>query len=161
MKYIFIILFIAVLMFLQIGILPHIKILGVYPNLILLAILSLAILIGWQKIIGWIIAGGLFLDIYSLNSFLGISIVVLLVVSYLAWFLSQNLFKKTDYFSIILIFLAAIAIYQVLERIILKVLNIGFNYDLLPAIIGLVYNLIFAMPIFYIIKKYVAKFRKI
>lgn len=152
MKIILIILFIIILLFLQIGILPHIKILGAYPNLILLAILSFAILIGWQKIIGWIIAGGLFLDIYSLNNVLGISIVVLLVVSYLAWFLSQNLFRKTDYLSMVLIFLVTIAIYQVL---------VGFNYDFLPIIIGLIYNLIFAVPIFYIIKNYVGKFRKI
>src|SRR4030042_1047061 len=94
-----------VILFVQIGISPHLTIFGAFPNLVLLSILSLSIIRGWKKTLPWTIIGGLFLDFYSLYDILGISIIALLVVSYLVYFLSQNIFKKTTVFSIILIFL--------------------------------------------------------
>lgn len=150
MKLVFIILFIILLLFLQIGVFPHIPVFGVFPNLILLSILALTILQGWKKTLGWTIAGGLFLDFYSLNNILGISVIFLLIVSYLTYFLSQNIFKKTTVSSLLLIFLIAVFVYNLL-------LIIVFDWRFLGFIISIIYNLIFVLPIFYGLKKIQSK----
>jgi len=153
MRVVLIIIFILALLFLQIGIFPHIAILESFPNLILLSILSLSILQGWKKTLVWIIVGGLFLDFYSLNNVLGISVVSLLIASYLAYFLSQNIFKKTSFFSLVLIFLVAIFLYNILLIIFFKIFAISFDFQFLSFIIAIIYNLIFVLPIFYGLKK--------
>lgn len=152
MKYFFVIIFILILLFLQIGIFPHLRIAGSFPNLILLSILGLSILQGWKKTLPWIIAGGLFLDFYSLNNFLGISVVSLLIVSYLAYSLSQNVFKKANIQSLLLTFLISIFVYNFLLIVLFKVFVIALDYRFLNFIAGILYNLIFALPIFYSIK---------
>lgn len=149
MKYVFIILLVALVLFLQIGILPHLAILEAFPNLILISVLSLVILSGWQKNLGWIVAAGLFWDFYSLQNILGISILLLMVAAFIVHLLSQKFFKKTNNFSLVLVFLAALIIYE-----------IPFSH--FPAsLIRIVYNLIFVLPIFYLIKFYVNKLAKI
>lgn len=152
MKIVWIIIFILVLLFLQIGIFPHLKIVGSFPNLILLAILSLSILQGWKKTLSWIIAGGLFLDFYSLNNALGISVISLFIAGYLAYFLSQNIFKKTTAFSLILNFIITIFVYQILLIVLFTVFSITFDFRFLSFIIGIIYNLVLALPVFYLIK---------
>ncbi len=153
MKIACIIIFILVLLFLQIGIFPHLAIADSFPNLILLTILSLSILQGWKKTLVWIIVGGLFLDFYSLNNVLGISVVSLLLASYLAYFLSQNVFKKTSFFSLILIFLITIFLYNILLIIFFKIFAVTFDFRFLSFIIAIIYNLILALPVFYLVKK--------
>lgn len=150
MRIVLIIVFILVLLFLQIGIFPHLAIAGVFPNLILLSILSLSILQGWKKTLPWTIAGGLFLDFYSLNNILGISVIFLLIVSYLAYFLSQNIFKKTTVSSLLLIFLIAVFVYNLL-------LIIVFDWRFLGFIVSIIYNLIFVLPVFYLIRQIIKK----
>lgn len=161
MKYIFLILFILLLLFLQIGILPHLKILGAYPNLILLFILSLSILNIWRKNLGWIIAAGLFLDFYSLHNILGVSVISLIAAGIIIYFLSRSIFKKTNSFSLVLLFTAGILIYSILSIIIFKIFGISFNFRLISFVIMIIYNLIFALPMFYLVKEYVGKFGKI
>ena len=160
MRIVSIIIFILVLMFIQVGILPHLAILGSFPNLILLSILSLNILQGWKKSLGWIIIGGLFLDFYSLHNVLGISIIALFFAGYLAYFLSQNIFKKTSIFSLFSIFLITIFLYSFILLISLKIFGISFEFTFLNFPIGIVYNLLFALPIFFLIK-YVQGFKKV
>jgi rod shape-determining protein MreD len=144
MRVVFIIIFILIILFLQIGILPHLAILGAYPNLILISVLSLVILRGWKKNLGWIVAAGLFFDFYSSRNILGISILIILVISIIVQFLSQKFFKKTDNLSIFLVFLAGLIIYEIV-------------YLSFPAsLIRIIYDLIFVLPIFHIIKKVVA-----
>jgi hypothetical protein len=70
----------------------------------------------------------------------------LLIVSYLAYFLSQNVLKSGNFTSLILIFLITIFVYNLLLIIIS-----GFNF--LSFIIALIYNLILSLPIFYGLKK--------
>lgn len=152
MKIVLIIIFIFLLLFLQVGVFPHLAISGSFPNLIVLAILALSILQGWKKTLPWIIVGGLFLDFYSLKGVLGISVVSLFIASYLAYFLSQNVFKKTSFFSLVLIFLITIFIYQLFLIILFKIFSISFEFKFLGFIIGIIYNLILALPIFYLIR---------
>jgi len=149
MKIIFPIIFIILVLFLQIGILPHLAILGAFPNLILISVLSLVILCGWKKNLGWIVAAGLFFDFYSPRNILGISILIILAVSIVVQFLSQKFFKKTDNLSIFLVFLAGLIIY-------------GIVYLSFPAsLIRIIYDLIFVLPIFHILKFYVGKIAQI
>jgi len=157
MKVFLLMVFVFFLLFLQIGVFPHLEIAGVFPNLILLSILSLSILQGWKKILPWTIVGGLFLDFYSLNNVLGVSVVGLLIVSYLAYFLSQNIFKKENVSSLILIFLITIFIYNFWLIILFSIFPVAFDFRFLGFIIGIIYNLIFALPVFWLIKKCLAK----
>lgn len=161
MKYIIIILFIIAILFLQIGIFPNLKIFNVYPNIILLALISLAILRGWKKTLGWIIAAGLFLDFYSLQNILGISVLILLFVCLFSQFLNQRFLKKENKLSLILIFFISLLFYELLLIAVFGVLNIGFNFTLLGLIIKILYNSILALPIFYTIKWYVDKIKQI
>lgn len=160
MKVVWIIIFVLVLLFLQIGIFPHLKIVGAFPNLIILAILGLSVLQGWKKALPWIIAGGLFLDFYSLNNILGISVVSLFIATYLAYFLSQNLFKGANFWSLVLIFLITILIYQILLIILSAIFSITFDFKFLSFIVGIIYNLIFALPLFYLIRALIKKIPK-
>ena len=153
MKIVWIIIFILILLFLQVGIFPHLSIAGIFPNLILLVILSLSIIQGWKKTLPWIIAGGLFLDFYSLNNVLGVSVISLFIVGYLTYFLSQNVFKKTSAFSLILNFIIAIFVYQILLIVLFTIFSITFDFRFLSFIVGIVYNLVLALPIFYGLKK--------
>jgi len=155
-----VIIFIFVILFLQIGILPHLAILGAYPNLILVSISALSILRGWKKTLPWIIIGGLFLDIYSLRNFLGISVIILIIAAYLAYHLSQNTFKKTTLSSLALIFLITIFIYNLLMTVLYRLPSIGFDFKFTAFIMAIIYNWIIALPVFYLIKRY-AQFRKI
>jgi rod shape-determining protein MreD len=155
MKYISAFLFILVLLFLQIGILPHLKIVGVYPNLIFLAIVSLTIINGWRENLGWIIISGMFLDFYSLQNILGITVLILLLACLLSRFLNSKFLKEENKLSLILIFLISSLFYELLLFI------IGSNLSLLGLIAKIIYNSILALPIFYITKSYVGKFRKI
>ncbi len=157
MKLIFIILFIILLLFLQIGIFPHISIFGVFPNLILLSILGLSILQGWKKTLPWTIAGGLFLDFYSLTGVLGLSVVGLLIVSYLAYSLSQNIFKKANLFSLALNFLIAIFVYSLCLLILFSVFSVISDFRFLTFIVAIIYNLVLSLPIFYGLKKIQSK----
>lgn len=155
MRIILVIIFILVVLFLQIGIFPHLKIVGVYPNLIFLAVVSLAITKGWKKNLGWIIVSGLFLDFYSLQNILGISVLVLLLTCLLSRFLNKEFLKEENKLSLILIFLISSLFYELLLFI------IGSNLSLFGLVAKIIYNSILALPIFYIVKSYVGKFREI
>ena len=156
-----VIIFILLILFLQIGIMPHIAISSAYPNLILISILCLSIIRGWKKVLPWTILGGLFLDFYSLLNILGISVIALLIGSYLVYFLSQNIFKKTTFFSLTSIFLVTLFVYNLFFVIFFRITDSSFNFSISGFFIGIIYNFIFALPIFYLLKKYDAKFTKI
>lgn len=161
MKIVFIIFSILVILFLQIGVLPNLKIVNVFPNLFLLSSVSITILIGWKKTLGWIISFGLFLDFYSLHSILGISVMSMLLVCILAQFLNQKYLKKENKLSIILVFIISVFFYELLLLVIFKIFDIGYNFYLLGFIIKIIYNVIFALPMFYISKWYVDKIKQI
>jgi rod shape-determining protein MreD len=152
---------ISIILFLQVGVLPHLSILEAYPNLILVSILALSILQGWKKTLPWIIVGGLSLDFYSLNNVLGVSVIGLLIVSYLSYILSQNTFKKTTFFSLTSVFLIAVFVYNAFLMLFWKVFDINIDFKFFGFVFGIVYNLIFALPIFYWLKKYANRPEKI
>jgi len=152
-KTIKIILSLSLILFFQVGIFPHIAISGVYPNLILISIITLSILRGFKQSLIWTIIAGLFLDFYSLSNFFGISLICLIVVSFGASFAAQNIIKKTNPSSIILVFVAMVTLYDLLLLAIYKILGIGFDFTLLKFLVNIIYNSVIAAPVFYTIKK--------
>jgi rod shape-determining protein MreD len=161
MKYILIASFIVVILFLQIGIFPNLKIFNAFPNILFLALISLIILRGWKRTLGWIIVSGLFLDFYSLHNVLGISILILLLSCLFAQFLNQRFLKKENKISLILIFLISSLFYELLLIVTFIVIGAGYNLTLMGLITKLIYNSVFALPIFYTIKWYVDKIKQI
>lgn len=157
-----IIIFILIVLFFQIGILPHLAIFETYPNIILGSIISLGILKGFKKSIVWAIAAGLFLDFYSLNNVIGISVIYLLLCSYFSSFLGQNIFKKSNFLSVISVFALTVVFYDLLVLALRGVFGLGFQFEILTFLINVAYNTIFAIPVFYLIKKiYAGKPNKI
>jgi hypothetical protein len=88
-----------------------------------------------------------------LNNVLGVSVISLFIAGYLACFLSQNIFKKTTAFSLILNFIIAIFVYQILLIVLFAIFSITFDFRFLSFIVGIIYNLVLALPIFYGLKK--------
>lgn len=157
-----IIIFILIVLFFQIGILPHLAIFETYPNIILGSLISFSILKGFKKSIVWAIAAGLFFDFYSLNSVIGIFVVCLLLCSYFSFFLSQNIFKKSNFLSIISVFVLTVIFYGLLVLVLRAIFGLGFQFRILTFLINIAYNAVFAIPIFYLIKKiYAGKPNKI
>lgn len=161
MKYVIIILFVLIILFLQIGIFPSLKILNAYPNIILLAIICLAILKGWRNCLGWIIAAGIFLDFYGLYNVMGISVLALLLTGLFAHFLNQKFLKKENNLSLGLIFLISSLFYELLLIAAFKAFGIGFNFAPISLAIKSLYSSVAALPVFYAIKWYVDKIKKI
>jgi len=161
MKIVIIIIFVVIFLFLQIGILPNLKIANVYPNLFLIGLIGLTILIGWKQSLGWIIATGLFLDFYSLNNILGISIFILLLTCIFSQFLNQRFLKKENKLSVVLIFTISLLFFEILSIILFKILRIESNFYLLGLIVKIIYSSILALPVFYVIKWYVDKIKSL
>ncbi len=152
-KIFLIIVFILVILFLEIGISPHLVIMGIRPNLIFVSIVSLSVIRGFAKALPWSIFGGLFIDFYSPHHLIGISVLFLLLTSYLAHFLAQNLFKRGNIPSFIVIFIFCILFEEIISII------SGINSDpsfrmvfYLP--IRILYSTIFAIPIFWFMRKF-------
>jgi len=157
-----IIIFVSIILFFQVGIFPHLEIFETYPNIILCSLISISIIGGFKKSIIWAIVSGLFLDFYSLNSVIGIFVVCLALCSYFSSFLSQNVFKKSNPLSIIPIFVLTIIFYDLSVLGLQAVFGFEARLKILTLLTNVVYNTIFTIPIFYLIKKnYAAKPRKI
>jgi len=159
MKIVSIIIFVLFILFLQIGILPNLQIVSVYPNLFLLCFVGLTILIGEKKLFGWIIAFGLFLDFYSFYSIIGISTTAIFLTCFLAQFLNQRYLKKENKLSVILIFITSLIFYELLLLIAFKIFGIGYDFYPLGLVVKIVYSLILGLPIFYTMKWYVGKIK--
>lgn len=142
------------LIILQTSIAPYLKIYDAFPNLILIIVLILSILKGYKKSLIWVIFGGFLLDVFSFNNPIGASILGLFLVSYLAYFLSQNIFKKTNILSVILIGISGSLIYMFFLLLILLIVKVSFQLSLSQIISQVIYNLIILIPLFYLIKKF-------
>lgn len=156
-----IIIFVSGILFLQVGVLPHLAVFETYPNIIFISVISISILMGFKKSVVWIILSGLFLDFYSLNGVIGVLAAGLAISAYLSSFISGNIFKKGNASSIIPVFLLSITVYNLSVFLFYKVLGFGIRLDVLNFLTSIIYNTAFAVPMFYLIKKYAGKIRKI
>ncbi len=155
LKYIIIFLIFFVLSLFQTSLSPYFGINGATLNFVF--ILFMIFIFFDTKGEGFFIAlmAGFFLDVFSLSYF-GISIVSLLAVLFFQK-LANYFFKKSEIYPIfyfIIVFSMGFIIYNAL----LYLFSIIFHYEFvfgLNIIIGLVYNLIFAVAGFYIYRKFV------
>jgi len=152
MKFLLSIIIIFLLVILQSSLYPYLKICNAFPNLILILVLILSILKGYKKSLVWVLFGGFLLDVYSFNNPLGTSILSLLLISYLAYFFSQNIFKKTSIFSVILIGIGGTLIYKLFIIFVLLIVGISFQLSYSQLIFQIIYNLVVLIPLFYLMK---------
>lgn len=157
MKFLLSIIIIFLLVIFQSSLYPYFKVCNAFPNLILILVLILSILRGYKKSLSWIIFGGLLLDIYSFNNPIGTSILGLLLIGCLAYFFSQNIFKKTGIFSIILIGVGGTLIYRIFLILVLLIAGIGFQFSFAQLISQVAYNLAILIPLFYLLKYFLKK----
>ncbi len=153
MKFILSLIIIFLLVIFQASLYPYFKVYNAFPNLVFILVLVLSILQGYKKSLVWIIFGGFFLDIYSFNNPIGTSILGLFLVSYLAYFFSQNIFKKTSIFSIILIGIGGTLVYRFFLIIVLLIAGASFQLSFIQLVSQIIYNLIILIPLFYLIKR--------
>lgn len=145
---------IFLLIILQSSLYLYLGVCGAFPNLILILVLILSVLQGYKKSLVWVIFGGFLLDVYSFNNPIGTSILGLFLVSHLAYFFSQNIFKKTSIFSVILIGIGGTLIYRLFLILVLLIVGTSFQFTFTQLISQVVYNLIILIPLFYLIKRF-------
>ena len=154
MKFILSIVIIFILIILQWSLFPYLAVYGAFPNLILIVVVILSILRGYKKNLIWVMFGGLFLDIFSFNNLLGVSIAGLFLISYLIYFLSQTTLRKTNIFSIILFGIGATLIYKFFLILVFLITKSSFELSFSQTLAQIIYNLVLLIPIFYLIKKF-------
>lgn len=153
MKFALSVIIIFLLVLFQISLYPYLEICSAFPNLILILVLIFSILKGFKKSLLWIIFGGFLLDVYSFDNPIGSSVLGLLLVSYLVYFFSQNVFKKTDIFSVVLFGIGATLIYGLFVILFLLIIGTDFQLSFSQVIMQIIYNLIVFIPLFYFIKR--------
>ncbi len=157
MKVLLSIIIIFFLVIFQSSLYSYLEIYDAFPNLILVLILILSILKGYKKNLVWIIFGGFLLDVHSFDNPIGTSILGLFLISYLAYFFSQNIFKKTSVFSIILIGIGGTLIYRIFLILVLLIAGISFQFSFVQLISQAVYNTAVLIPFFYFLKHFSIK----
>jgi rod shape-determining protein MreD len=133
---------------------PYLEIYNTSPNLILILVLIFSILRDYKKNLFWIIFGGLFLDIFSFENPLGLSIFGLLLAGYLASFLRQNIFQKISLSSISLIGVSVILVYKLFIIFSLKLISISTCFNFGQIATEIVYSLAVLIPLFYLLNHF-------
>ncbi len=152
MKFVLSIIIIFFLVIFQSSLCPYLEVYNAFPNLILILVLILSILWGYKKNLVWVIFGGFLLDVHSFDNPVGTSILGLFLISYLAYFFSQNIFKKTGIFSVILIGIGGTLIYRLVLILVLLIAGISFQFSFIQLISQMVYNTAVLIPFFYFLK---------
>ena len=154
MKFILSIVIIFILIILQWSLFPYLAVYGAFPNLILIMVVILSILRGYKKNLIWVMFGGLFLDIFSFNNLLGVSIAGLFLISYLIYFLSQTTFRKTSVFPVILFGIGATLVYKFFLILVFLITKTSFELSFSQTLSQIIYNTVLLIPLFYLIKKF-------
>jgi len=154
MKFLIQLALIIVLIIVQSAVYPCLEAYNAFPNLILIMVLIIAILKGYKQGWMWIVFGGLLLDIYSYNNFIGISILSLSLIAYLASKLAQNVFRKNSIYSIITITIGGTLVYQIIIFLNLLVTGTNFQFNFTQIFFQVMYNIIVLIPFFYLARKF-------
>jgi rod shape-determining protein MreD len=153
---------------LQSSFLVHFNLFGAVPNLVFI-LFFLTIFFTKERInyttIIYAVVAGLFLDIFSYTP-LGLSIVLLLIISYLEKNIQNYLKEGKDNYPLtyfLPIFLIFFVLYNILVMIFLRFIDssrIAINFG--PSFLGaIIYNLFFATIGFWVFKKLIAYVKKI
>ena len=148
------ILFFFVLSLFQTTFLVHFNLFGLLPNLVLISVIVFNFLENSEKKTGIIIAGigGLFLDIFS-SSFLGVSILILVILAYLIKKFLWT-FREENIIYFIPVFIASFFLYELFYALLNGAINLSFNFPCLNKfkLFEILYNLGVGALIYYIAK---------
>jgi rod shape-determining protein MreD len=146
-------LLLSVLALLQSTLLPHLRVLGVQPDLVLLTVVAWSLLRGAEEGMLWALIGGLALDTLS-SARLGVNTLPLLLISFLAG-LWQRGIVRLDVLVPFLAIPVATVVYQGAMVALLKLLgwpgtwSASFQHSILPA--TLINTLL--MPVVYVLMR--------
>ena len=113
------ILLIFLLLILQIAFMPHLAIFGVFPDILLAAIIFFAVLKGGELVFLFAFFSGLALDVFSSRAF-GIYALNFVLVTWLIQFIGKNVFKATDFSGQISIIACACSLFSILNLFLIK-----------------------------------------
>ena len=102
----------------QSSVLPHMTVLGVKPELVLLVVVSWTLLRGLTEGLTWAFVGGLWIDLLSGGPF-GFSSLALVLIAFLASLLEANLFRE-HIVLLMMIMTAASLLYGALYLLLLR-----------------------------------------
>lgn len=151
---------IFVLLILQVAFLPHLSVFHIFPNILLAAIMVLAIIRGGRWIFIFAFFWGLALDIFSNHAF-GIYALDFVLLTWLIQFIGKNIFKAADFFGQISILACACAVFSLLNFFLIKIFywlgvgqNISFWINFLKVgLLEIIFNFILAVLGLVILKK--------
>lgn len=95
---------------LQTTVMPRITVLGVHPDLVLMAVVAWSVLRGSREGMVWALIGGIVMDLFSAAPF-GISTLTLLIISFASG-LGQASFFRIDLLVPIMVIVPATLVYQ-------------------------------------------------
>ncbi len=95
---------------LQSTVAPHITVLGVHPDLVLMAVTAWSLLRGSEEGMLWALIGGVVMDLFSSAPF-GVCTLALLIVGFAAGFGARNILRL-DLLMPILVIVPATLVYQ-------------------------------------------------
>lgn len=122
---------------LQSTVMPYLKVFGVMPNLMLLAVVAWTLLRGPGEGIVWGFLGGIFVDLLS-RAPLGLSALALVFVSYLSSFAEQTLYRNHPALPLIVVLIVT-PIYDIAVLVLLRLTGqavdwlVSLLYFTLPA----------------------------
>ena len=152
LKYLVIILFFYFFAILQNSFLVHFNIFGITPNFILIFCFLLIFFSPYgrpaqgRENYFYAIVAGFFLDVFS-HSYFGVSIISLLITTFLLKKTLQLLWNKRDKYSV-LYFIPLFAAYFMINNALLELSLFNWTF-----IIAIIYNLAFALIGFYVCLK--------
>lgn len=114
-------LLLSTLAMLQSTLLPHVRVFGVQPDLVLLAVVAWSLLRGSEEGMLWALIGGLALDILS-SARLGVNTLPLLLISFLAGLWQRGIVRQDILIPFLVIPVATLA-YQGAMIALLKLLG--------------------------------------
>jgi rod shape-determining protein MreD len=143
--------FLLVLALLQSTTMPHITVLGVHPDLMLMAVASWSLLRGAEEGMLWALIGGIALDLFSGARF-GVATLSLLIVGFLSSLGQRNVFRLDLVLPILVIPLATL-VYNGVTLALLDVLGwpVHWGESLVRVILPCVLVNTLGMPIVYLI----------
>lgn len=145
MKILINIILIIIAAILQITLVPKLAILGVFPNLILLVMLSLIFITRTEEALWWAGLGGIILDLVSPARF-GIYTFSFLVIFAAIFYLVHNIFREPSLLISILIFIVA----GLMSNLIFLIMN----FQIVPFLVSGLVSAFWGIIIYSLIKYY-------